>query len=139
MKTFLHLFICFILFGVVACGKKGPPVLPNVSVPQAVKDLKGEVIQEQVRLSWTIPEGEKLFRLLKAIEPLAEESCADCPVKFTEKFDIYITDPKIAHIEGNKVTYWDSIAPNNRYVYKIIVISEDGVESNDSNIVSVQK
>ncbi len=139
MKIFLRLFICFILLGGIACGKKGPPVPPKAIVPQSVKDLKGEVIQERIRLSWTIPEGENLFRLFKAIEPFAEEPCPDCPVRFTEKFDIDITDPKTVRIEGQQVTYWDSIEPGNRYVYKVIVISEDGVESGDSNTVSVQE
>ncbi len=137
MKIFLRLFICFILLGGIACGKKGPPVPPKAIVPQSVKDLKGEVIQERIRLSWTIPEGENLFRLFKAIKPLAEEPCPGCPVRFTERFDIDIADPKTVHIEGKQVIYWDAIEPGNRYVYKVIVISEDGVESGDSNIVFV--
>jgi hypothetical protein len=125
------------LFGGVACGKKGPPVLPKVIIPQSVKDLKGEMIQERVRLSWTIPGGEKQFRLFKAVVPLTEDFCADCPVRFTEQVDIDIIDSKIVHIEGDKVTYWESMEPEKRYIYKVIVISEDGVESEDSNIVSV--
>ncbi len=137
MKILLRLFICFILLGGVACGKKGPPVPPKAIVPQSVKDLKGEVIQEQVRLSWTIPEGEKRFRLFKAAEPLTEEPCPDCPVRFTKRVDIDIAESKVVDIEGDKVIYRDSIEPGNRYVYKIVVISEDGVKSGDSNIVFI--
>jgi hypothetical protein len=137
MKKFLSLVICCILFGGFACGKKGPPVPPRAIAPQPVKDLKGEVVQKGVRLSWTIPEGEKQFRLLKAVVPLTEAPCADCPVRFTEQLDIDITDSKIVQIDGDKVTYWESMEPGNRYVYKIVVISADGIKSKDSNIVSV--
>lgn len=137
MKTVSRLFICFMVLGCMACGKKGPPVPPRVVVPQSVKDLHGEVIQDQVRLSWTIPQGEKQFRLFKAIEPLTAEPCPDCPIRFTETFDIDIVDSKIVHLQENKVIYWDSCESGNRYAYKIIVISEDGVESRDSNVVII--
>ncbi|MBW2645818.1 MAG: hypothetical protein JRE23_06525 [Deltaproteobacteria bacterium] len=137
MKLFLRLMVCCILFGGIACGKKGPPVPPKAIIPQSVKDLKGEVIEERIRLSWTIPEEENLFKLFKAIEPLTEEPCPDCPVRFTEVFDIDTTDSKTVRIEGKQVIYWDSIEAGNRYVYKVIVISEDGVESGDSNIVRI--
>lgn len=137
MKKNLSLLICLILLGGVSCGKKGPPVPPKAIVPQSVRDLKGEVIQEQARLSWTMPRGEKQCRLLKAVVPFTEDLCADCPVQFTTQVDIDITDSKIVQIEGDKVIYWESITPGKRYFYKILVISEDGVESKDSNIVSV--
>jgi hypothetical protein len=137
MKKILSLVICFILFGSFACGKKGPPVPPSVIIPQPVKDLKGEVVQDGIRLSWTIPGEEKQFSLFKAVVPLTEDPCEDCPVRFTEQRDIDITDSKILQIEGDKVTYWESMEPGKRYTYKIVVISEDGIESKDSNIVSV--
>ena len=139
MKVFLRLLICCILFVGIACGKKGPPVPPKSIIPPSVKDLKGEMIQERVRLSWTMPRGEKQCRLLKAVVPLTEEPCADCPVRFTEQVEIDTTDSKMVDMEGDKVTYWESAAPGRRYIYKVIVISEDGAESKDSNIVSISE
>ncbi|HXA97137.1 MAG TPA: hypothetical protein VN323_16360, partial [Candidatus Dormibacteraeota bacterium] len=37
----------------VACGKKGPPLAPELRIPAAPADLHGAVDQQTIVVSWT--------------------------------------------------------------------------------------
>jgi predicted small lipoprotein YifL len=137
VKIVVPLLLFFLLAGWTGCGKKGPPAASEAVAPERVTDLQGDVVEREIRLSWTVPAGEGLFKLYKATEPFGQEPCVDCPVRFTQEIDIDTADPKAIDVAGDKVSYRDSAEAGYRSLYKIVVISADGLRSKDSNIVCV--
>ncbi len=57
---FLVSFIFLLL--VLGCGRKGPPVAPQAVVPPAVKDLKAEIMADDVGLTWSIPKRDDTIK-----------------------------------------------------------------------------
>lgn len=62
--------VVLLVLGLAACGRKAPPVAPETRVPQPVTDLRGEVRDGAVQLSWTNPtrraDGSRLRDLSEA-------------------------------------------------------------------------
>jgi len=72
------------------CGKKTPPLPPELVVPAPIADLSGEIDPEGVTLSWSWPakteKGATLrriseFTVERAVDPAAD-FCADCPLRY---------------------------------------------------------
>ncbi len=131
---------CLILC--VQCGKKAPPVAPNVVVPPAVKDLKAEVIKDEVRLTWSVPkkgdtvfDGLERFGVYKYRFHSSEETCPGCPIPFAYVVDVKLNDPEPARLEGDRITCHDKIEVGHRYAYKVVAYHKSGGVSKDSNIV----
>ena len=127
------------------CGKKGPPVAPRAVVPPPVKDLKAEVMEDKVRLTWSIPKkGETIFegiggfRVFKYKAHGSVARCPGCPIPFDPLLDIRLKDPEPARVEGDRVICYDTIEPGCRYAYKVVVCHKSGGMSEDSNIVLCQ-
>lgn len=126
----------------LGCGKKAPPVAREVTVPPAVKDLKAEVIGDEVRLTWSVPKkGDKVFEGLEHFQIYKYEShssvemCPGCPVRFERFVDIRLDDTEAAQVEGDHIIWHDRIKADHRYAYKVMVYHRGGGVSGDSNIV----
>lgn len=126
----------------LGCGKKGPPLPPEATIPPAVKDLEAEVMEDKVRLTWSMPkkddqlvEGLDYFGVYKYKSLTAEEVCPECPIPFEHFFDISLKDPEPAQVEGDTIIFYDTIEADCSYAYKVIVYHESGGVSEDSNTV----
>jgi hypothetical protein len=131
----------FLILG-SACGKKAPPVPPKATVPPAVQDLEAEVLQGKVRLTWSIPKrdnavfpGIERFGVFKHESESSTELCEECPIPFEHFMDISLKNPSPAHLEGDRVVLEDTLGPDRRYAYKVVVYHKSGGGSEDSNIV----
>jgi hypothetical protein len=141
----LLLLVCSaVLFLHPGCGMKRPPAVPQAVYPPAVKDLKAEVIGDEVRLSWSIPrkgdtlfEGIEGFRVFKYEAHDSAAPCPGCPIPFDELLDVKLKDPEPARVEEDRVICYDSIEPRHRYAYKVVVYHKSGGVSEDSNIVEL--
>ncbi len=139
------LFLIFlgVLFLHPGCGRKAPPVAPQVVVPPAVKDLRAEVVGHDVQLTWSVPtQGDTVFEGVKGFRIFRYESrdsstprCPGCPIRFHEHLDIKLTDPAPARIKGGRVICRDALEPGCRYAYKVVVYHKSGGVSGNSNIV----
>lgn len=125
------------------CGRKGPPLAPQAVVPPAVKDLKAELVGDEVLLSWSIPtKGDTIvkgidgFRVFRHKAHNSVAPCPGCPIPFGDEFlDVQLRYPEADQVEGNRVIWHDRIEPEYRYAYKILSYHKSGGVSDDSNIV----
>jgi hypothetical protein len=126
----------------LGCGIKGPPVPPEATIPPAVKDLEAQVVEDKVRLTWSMPkkdnalfDGVEHFRVYKYKSHSSIEVCEGCPIPFKPLLDIKLEDPYPAQMEGDSIIYHDAIEANHSYAYKVVVYHKSGGVSEDSNIV----
>lgn len=130
---------CFSLAGILAgCGVKTPPVPPQLEPPPAVTDLAGAIAGDAIQLRWTIPEWESDkddlagFRIYRSRIPLSEVFCEDCPITFELIDEVPITR---AHQEAGIMTYTDRLEKGNRYIYRILPVTELGLVGPESNVI----
>jgi len=130
----------------VGCGKKGPPIPYDVTVPRAISDLEVLVREAKPLLEWSIPrkavDGSEVrelgaFRILREETPLQEKWCEECPERL-ELLDVLELgeDKKKGDfsIVGNRVVYQDKrVAYGHVYVYRVISVTTRGYESAPSN------
>ena len=125
------------------CGLKTMPVPPQEIVPAAITDLRYELDEKGVILSWTYPSktvrGEDVndissFDLYRAVVPV-ESYCDTCPIPFAEPIQI----PGGAVSEGKpKTATYASTLLRPGHMFFFMVRSRAGwwAESEDSNVVS---
>ena len=125
----------------VACGKKGPPVAPELRVPAVPAALHGAVDGESIVVSWTRPERRLDGTRLRSVERYTlyrrEEADGGPPksamlshgrvVGYEEIATIRTESPAPATIQGPSVTWVDrrALSVGRRYVY--VVTAEDAV------------
>jgi hypothetical protein len=142
-----------------ACGRKGPPVAPEFRLPQPVVDLRGEVSDGAIALSWTNPEhradNTRLRDLAVARVFRAEDAGTGEPkpallargriAGYTELATIRLTTPTTplpagTVVEGNSVRLTDrqGLSPGRRYSYVVITEDSQGRVSRPSDRVSLR-
>ena len=122
-----------------ACGKKGPPVAPEIRVPTGPGGLHGAVDERSIVVSWTAPgtrlDGSRL-RTIGMYRVYRREEAAGEPVKsamlssgrvvgYDEVATIRPGAPGPATVQGSAVTWVDAhaLSMGRRYVY--VVTAED--------------
>jgi fibronectin type 3 domain-containing protein len=122
-----------------ACGKKGPPVAPELRVPVVPSALHGSVDGESIVVSWTRPERRLDGSRLRSVDRYTlyrrEEADSGPPksamlsngrvVGYDEIATIRTESPAPATIQGSSVTWVDrrALSLGRRYVY--VVTAED--------------
>ena len=123
----------------VACGKSGPPIAPELRVPAGPTGLHGAVDEQSVVVGWTGPgtrlDGSrlraialyKLYRREEADggEPKSAMLSSGRVVGYDEIATIRPDSPAPASVQGSAVTWVDrrALAVGRRYVY--VVTAED--------------
>jgi hypothetical protein len=123
----------------VACGKSGPPIAPELRVPVGPTGLHGAVDEQSVVVGWTGPgtrlDGSrlraialyKLYRREEADggEPKSAMLSSGRVVGYDEIATIRPDSPAPASVQGSLVTWVDrrALAVGRRYVY--VVTAED--------------
>jgi hypothetical protein len=121
------------------CGKKGPPVPPEVRLPAMPAAVHGAIDEQAVMVSWTAPgtrmDGSRLRRVARYRVFRREEDASGPPksamlssgrvVGYDEVAAIATDAPAPATVQGSSVTWVDHrpLAPGRRYVY--VVTAED--------------
>jgi len=135
------LAVCLAVGALAACGKKGPPVPPEVRVPTTPGTLHGAVNEDSIVVSWTAPgtrlDGSRL-RAISLYRVYRREEADAGPVKsamlssghvvgYDEVATIRPESPAPATVQGNTVTWVDrrALATSRRYVY--VVTAEDDI------------
>lgn len=136
-----------ILLILVGCGRKGPPIPYDVTVPKAISDLEGMVREGKVFLRWSIPrkaadgsrpEEPREFRVLREEALLGGEWCEECPERL-ERFDVLSMERKDNFsVVGDRVVYQDRrVSYGHVYVYRVVSVTARRYESPPSNRVVV--
>jgi len=131
------------VFSLGGCGYKDDPVPPQQVIPTAITDLRYQLNDKGVTLSWSYPvetvTGGDIteissFDVYRAVIP-AEEYCDSCPIPFGRP----INQPGGAvPDEGRKTGTYESslLRPGNMYLFKVRSTSGWWAISKDSNIIS---
>jgi hypothetical protein len=146
-----------------ACGKKGPPIYPEMRLPRPVADLAGLVEDGAIQLTWTNPrqraDGTRL-RALGAAHVFRYETAGDDEPKvavlergrvawYTEVGTIRLDLPPPAagqpppagpaRVDGERVRFTDRdrLVPGHRYTYVVTVEDLQGRMSPPSPRVTV--
>ncbi len=142
--------------GPLACGRKGPPVLPRVAAPEPVANLGAVPQANTIILSWSRPARNEdgspmraipdfgLFRRVSPVPP-AGAPAAD-GARGLEGFVLLATvrgeAPENARVEGSVYAFRDDengrgLAYGQRYEYRLVARDRRGYQSLPSNVVRV--
>jgi hypothetical protein len=98
------------------CGKKGPPIPPNLTPPSGVSLLEVAADGAQVSLRWQLnrPSADVTgYAIYRSAYPLSDPECPTCRQKFV----------KIASMEQStgkaQMTFSQAVDRGFRYTYKI--------------------
>jgi len=136
----LMLFFLIALFG---CGVKTEPLPPQQVVPKPITDLRYELSEKGVTLTWSYPtetvNGTDLeeidsFSLYRAVVPI-DEYCETCPIPFGMPIEI---PGGVIPDSGHKTARYEStlLRPGHIFFFKVRSGTGAWSRSADSNIVS---
>ncbi len=137
----LTLFI-LILVALGSCGFKDDPVPPQDVLPTSITDLRYQLSEKGVTLSWSYPKktvtGDPLtdiseFFVYRAVVPV-DSYCENCPIPFGKPLPL--PGGAVPSIGGKTGTYQATLLrPGNLYFFKVRSKCGWWAESGDSNIV----
>jgi predicted small lipoprotein YifL len=128
-----------------ACGKKGPPVAPELRLPVPPTGLEASIDEDSILVSWTNPEsrldGSRL-RDLAEVRLYRREDSDDGPLKpamlsggrvvgYERIAAIRVDAPAPATVVGTHVQWVDrqGLVPGHRYVYVLTAMDAQGRSS----------
>jgi predicted small lipoprotein YifL len=139
--------VVFALLGLTlgACGKKGPPVAPELRLPVPPTGLQASIDETSILVSWTNPgsrlDGSRL-KDLEEVKLYRREDSDDGPLKpamlsggrvvgYEQIARIRVDAPAPATVVGTRVEWVDSLGlvPGHRYVYVLTAIDAQGRSS----------
>jgi hypothetical protein len=125
------------------CGIKGPPVAPERTPPEPATDLQAVVEGETIRLHWTVQksalsgasalEGFTIFRWRK---PLEQPACPGCPKVFERIGDVDAAGGAPLEKDRLRFSLELPLPAGYRYAFKVIGFGQDGLRSDDSNVLN---
>ncbi len=124
------------------CGRKGPPIPPQQTVPPAVTDLGVNMDGDVLRLMWSIPKigGKPVPDVAGFIvyrsKTMLTDACQKCPDQFRQ-----IADMVIGSKESRKkpLVYTETLESGFEYRYKVTAYTRKRIMGAESNVVSIQR
>jgi len=140
-----HIALALVGLTLAACGKKGPPVAPELRLPVPPAGVQASIDDGSIMVSWTNPErridGSRL-RDLAEVKLYRREDVADGPLKpamlsggrvvgYDQIATIRVDAPAPATVVGARVQWVDRVGlvPEHRYVYVLTAIDAEGRSS----------
>jgi hypothetical protein len=136
-----------------ACGRRGPPLSPESTVPQPVSDLTAAEREAAIEVAWTVP-SRRIDRK-RILEPgvarlyRVDDAGAGDPRKamlshgrvagYTELATFRLQEPPSSYLRGDRIVYLDrrDLAYGRRYTYVAITADAQGRTSAPSARVSI--
>lgn len=136
-----------------ACGRRGPPLLPEITVPRAVSDLTAAEREAGIEVAWTVPNRRvdrkrilepgvaRLYRVDDAGkgDPRAALLSHDRVAGYTEIATFHLQGPPSSDPRGGRIVYLDrrDLAYGRRYTYVATTTDAQGRTSPPSARVSI--
>jgi hypothetical protein len=120
------------------CGKKAPPVAPRQVPLAAVGDLKGELNQGAVRLTWHHrPDNARAvgYIILRAQSPLSRPQCPQCPLVY-QKVDAKPVSRSLRK-KRHAMEFYHDVEEGFRYTFNVRPYQGSGDQGPDSNPVII--
>ena len=134
--------VFFLVVSVVCCGKKGPPVPPDLLPLPSVNNLEVRQVDNSLELTWLVHVGKNMpepdgFRIYRSKRSLADfEECPGCPDVF-EKVGELETGFSLWGRTENRYTYRDTLEEGFAYRYKVLTFTDRGLTSEWSDTVEL--
>jgi hypothetical protein len=135
-KKLTFAVLSLVLLAAVACGKKGPPVPKGLAVPRTIGDLRGDVRDGVLFLSFSLPTKNRDGTDVKDLEGFRiMKSCGPCGGGFDPWKDIRLTDRRGYTIRGGRLyVYDDDLRTDYVYSYRVYPYNVRGVQMDGSNV-----
>jgi uncharacterized protein len=140
--------------GLGACGRKGPPVAPELRAPQPVEDLRGSVREGGIELTWSVPRRRidntrlldpgvaRVFRTEDAGQgdPKPALLNYDRIAGYTELGSVRLANPPSPLVRDGQVVFADrrDLALGRRYTYVVVTSDARGRTSPPSQRLTVR-
>ncbi|KJS29843.1 MAG: hypothetical protein VR64_18730 [Desulfatitalea sp. BRH_c12] len=128
--------IAISLLGVWSCGKKAPPVPPKRPPLPRAADLKGQLVDDTVTLTWqrgTSAEGITAYVIMRAQADVSKPPCPGCPLVFQKVGSVDVDR------DTETVVFSDPVPPGFVYTYKVQPVGSSGDRGPDSNAVIIDR
>jgi len=128
------------LLALIACGKKGPPVPKDLPVPGGIGDLRSDVKDGVIFISFSVPKTNKDGTPVKNLEGVRiQRSCGTCTGGMELLKDIRFTDKEGYTIRNGRFYTFDN-EPQSGIAngYRVFSLLKNGIVGEGSNIVSVK-
>lgn len=125
------------------CGKKGDPRAPELAIPETITDLRAEVRDEGIVLTWNRPtryvDGKDLHDLAGFVifRKEVSQSCPECPVPYRQRITVNVEDQQ-KFIKKKQYRFVDQeLKAGTIYRYRVSSQLMDGSLSKPSNEVEI--
>lgn len=124
----------------LSCGKKADPLPKGMAIPQDIVDLRGEVKDGVLFLSFTIPNRNKDGTEVKNLKGFKlYKGCGGCIGAFDLIKDIRLDASYGFTVHGGRLyTFDDDLLEGNVYSYKVVPYTHDTFRCNESNIYTIK-
>ena len=142
----IYVISVLIFLALVSCGKKAPPMPKRTPVPETVGDLRGEVKDGVLFLSFVAPArnvsgpgdtggaGPQAWTGFKILK-----SCTACEGSLEPWREIRLTDKTGYTIyKGRLYCYDNDLTPGLVYTYRTIPFTDTGIDGAGSNIYTIK-
>jgi hypothetical protein len=126
-----------------ACGKKGDPRAPELTLPETIRDLRAQAESGGIALTWSRPtsyiDGRELKDLAAFVVFRREisKTCPDCPVPYRERATLSVEDQE-KFVKKKQFRFIDDeLDPQTVYRYRVFSQLRDGSLSAPSNEVEI--
>ena len=140
-----HVLLGFLGLALAACGKKGPPIAPELRLPVPPAGIQTSIEEDSILVSWTNPEsrldGTRLRDLIE-VKLFRHEDSTDGPLKpamlsrgkiagYEQIAVIRVDAPEPATATGTRLQWVDrrGLVPEHRYVYVLTAVDANGRSS----------
>lgn len=136
----LAVSIGLVLLALVGCGKKGNPIPKGLPVAEGIGDLRGDVRDGVLFISFSIPRKNMDGTELKDLEGFRiMRSCGGCGGGFDLWKNIRMTDRQGYTVRDGKIfIYDDDQREGFDYAYRVYPYSTRSVQGEASNIFSIR-
>jgi hypothetical protein len=140
-KRYIAILSIVIIMLFVSCGKKGDPLPRFVPLPGGINDLRGEVRDGLLFLSFSMPSRNKDGSEMKDLAGFKIlKSCGNCIGASFEPFKDLSLDAQDGYtIYGGRIyTYDNDLTSGYQYAYRVYPYTKRGTRGDASNIFSIK-
>ncbi|OPY70515.1 MAG: Amylopullulanase precursor [Syntrophorhabdaceae bacterium PtaU1.Bin034] len=139
MKKHILVF-SLVLLALVGCGKKGDPMPKGLPTPTPVNDLRGDVRDRVLLISFTIPTKNMDGTDVKDLAGFTiMKNCGGCAGGFERWKDIRLTDNRGYTIRNGRLyTYDNDLREGFEYGYRVFPFNSRGIQTDGSNVFSIR-
>ncbi len=132
--------LSLIILALVACGRKGNPRPKSLPTPATISDLRGDVRDGVLLISFTVPTKNRDGTPVKDLAGFEfVKSCGPCGGAFESWKDVRLADKQGYTIRtGRLYVYDDDLVPGYVYEYRVYPYTSKGTRMDGSNFFAIK-